>query len=82
IYEAMAYQTAKEIGGMATVLCGHVDAIVLTGGLAHSDVFCNWLRERLSWIAPILIYPGQDEMRAMVEGVLRVLTGEEQAQEY
>lgn len=82
IYEAMAYQIAKEIGAMATVLCGHVDAIVLTGGLAHSEMLCGWLRQRVGWIAPILVYPGQDEMRAMVEGVLRVLEGEEEAKEY
>jgi butyrate kinase len=82
IYEAMAYQTAKEIGAMATVLKGHVDAIVLTGGLAHSEMFCGWLRERVQWIAPVMIYPGQDEMRAMVEGVLQVLEGRVKAQEY
>jgi len=82
IYEAMAYQIAKEIGAMATVLYGHVDAIVLTGGLAHSQMLCGWLRQRVGWIAPIMIYPGQDEMRAMVEGVLRVLEGEEQVREY
>ncbi len=82
IYEAMAYQIAKEIGAMATVLNGHVDAIVLTGGLAHSQMLCGWIRERVAWIAPIMIYPGQDEMRAMVEGVLRVLEGGEPALEY
>lgn len=82
IYEAMAYQVAKEIGAAATVLRGHVDAIVLTGGLAHSEMLCGWLRERVGWIAPIMVYPGQDELRAMVEGVLRVLEGEEAAQEY
>ena len=82
IYEAMAYQIAKEIGAMATVLKGHVDAIVLTGGLAHSQLLCDWLRERVSWIAPIMIYPGQDEMAAMVLGVLRVLEGEAPALEY
>ncbi len=82
IYEAMAYQIAKEIGAMATVLYGQVDAIVLTGGLAHSEMLCGWIRERVGWIARILIYPGQDEMRAMVEGVLRVLEGKEPAREY
>lgn len=82
IYEAMAYQIAKEIGAMATVLSGQVDAIVLTGGLAHSEMLCGWIRERAGWIAPVMIYPGQDEMRAMVEGVLRVLEGHEQTLEY
>lgn len=82
VYEAMAYQIAKEIGAMATVLKGNVDAIVLTGGLAHSRMLMDWIRERVEWIAPILIYPGQDEMLAMVQGVLRVLRGEEEAKEY
>lgn len=82
VYQAMAYQVAKEIGAMATVLHGHVDAVVLTGGLANSEMLCNWVRERVAWIAPIIIYPGQDEMKAMVEGVLRVLDGHEPVREY
>ncbi|MGQ9683699.1 MAG: butyrate kinase [Anaerolineae bacterium] len=82
VYNAMSYQIAKEIGSMATVLKGHVDALVLTGGLAHSQMLLTWIRERVSWIAPILVYPGQDEMRAMVDGVLRVLEGSEKAQQY
>ncbi|MGB9592937.1 MAG: butyrate kinase [Anaerolineae bacterium] len=82
VYEAMAYQTAKEIGAMATVLKGEVDAIVLTGGLAHSEMLTGWIRERVEWIAPVLIFPGEDEMEAMTMGALRVLRGEEQAKEY
>jgi butyrate kinase len=82
IYEALAYQIAKEIGLMATVLKGQVDAIVLTGGLAHSSMLVGWIRERVEWIAPLLVYPGQDEMLAMTQGALRVLRGEEQAKEY
>ena len=82
IYEAMAYQIAKEIGLMATVLKGQVDAIVLTGGLAHSSMLVGWIRERVEWIAPVLVYPGQDEMLAMAQGALRVLRGEEEAKEY
>ena len=82
IYEAMAYQIAKEIGLMATVLKGEVDAIVLTGGLAHSEMLLGWIRERVAWIAPMLVYPGEDEMLAMAQGALRVLRGEEQAREY
>ena len=82
IYEAMAYQIAKEIGLMATVLKGEVDAIVLTGGLAHSEMLLEWICERVAWIAPILVYPGEDEMLAMAQGALRVLRGEEQAREY
>ncbi|MGQ9584605.1 MAG: butyrate kinase [Anaerolineae bacterium] len=82
IYEAMAYQIAKEIGAMATVLKGEVDAIVLTGGLAHSEMLVGWIRERVGWIAPVLVYPGEDEMLAMAQGALRVLRGEEEAHEY
>jgi butyrate kinase len=82
IYEALAYQIAKEIGLMATVLKGRVDAIVLTGGLAHSSMLMGWIRERVEWIAPLLVYPGQDEMLAMAQGALRVLRGEEEAKEY
>jgi len=82
VYEAMAYQIAKEIGAMATVLKGEIDAIVLTGGLAHSEMLVNWIRERVEWIAPVLVYPGEDEMLAMCQGALRVLRGEEEAREY
>lgn len=82
IYEAMAYQIAKEIGLMATVLKGDVDAIVLTGGMARSEMLVNWIVERVEWIAPVMVYPGEDEMLAMAQGALRVLRGEEEAQDY
>ncbi len=82
VYEAMAYQIAKEIGGMATVLNGEVDAVVLTGGLAHSEMLVGWIRARVEWIAPVLVFPGEDEMEAMTLGALRVLRGEEEAKEY
>ena len=82
IYEAMAYQIAKEIGAMATVLKGELDAIVITGGLAHSEPLLDWIRDRVAWIAPVLIYPGEDEMLALAQGGLRVLTGEEAARDY
>jgi len=82
IYQAMAYQIAKEIGAMATVLKGQVDAIVITGGVAHSEMLLGWIRERVAWIAPVLVYPGEDEMLALAQGALRVLRGEEEAKEY
>jgi len=82
IYEAMAYQIAKEIGAMATVLKGHVDAIVLTGGLANSEMLVGWIKERVGFIAPVMVYPGQEEMLAMALGALRVLRGEEKAKVY
>ena len=82
VYQAMAYQIAKEIGAMATVLRGQVDAVVLTGGLAHSDMLVAWIRERVAWIGLILVYPGEDEMLALAQGALRVLRGEEKAKRY
>jgi butyrate kinase len=82
IYEAMAYQIAKEIGAMATVLKGQVDAIVVTGGVAHSEMLVDWIRDRVRWVAPVMVYAGEDEMLALAQGVLRVLRGEESAQTY
>jgi butyrate kinase len=82
IYEAMAYQIAKEIGAMATVLHGQVDAIVITGGVAHSTLLLRWIKERAAWIAPLLVFPGEDEMLALAQGALRVLRGEEEARVY
>jgi butyrate kinase len=82
IFEAMAYQIAKEIGAMTTTLNSRVDAIVLTGGLARSERLVNWIRDRVSSLAQVLVYPGEDEMQALAEGVLRVLRGEESARQY
>jgi butyrate kinase len=82
VYQAMAYQIAKEIGAMATVLKGKVDAVILTGGLAHSEMLLAWIRERVAWIGPMLVYPGEDEMLALAQGALRVLREEEQARVY
>jgi butyrate kinase len=82
IYEAMAYQVAKEIGAMATVLMGQVDAIVITGGVAHSAMLLTWIEERAGWIAPLKVFPGEDEMLALAQGALRVLEGEEPAKIY
>lgn len=78
VHEAMVYQIAKEIGAMATVLNGRVDALLLTGGMAHSHQLVSALREHVGWIAPIVVYPGEDELQALTEGVLRVLRHEEQ----
>jgi butyrate kinase len=82
VYEAMAYQIAKEIGAMAAVLEGAVDAVVITGGAAHSEMLVAWIRQRTEWIAPLLVYPGEDEMLALVLGGLRVLRAEEEARVY
>ncbi|HOK63391.1 MAG TPA: butyrate kinase [Soehngenia sp.] len=82
IYDAMCYQIGKEIASMATVLKGNVEAILITGGLAYSDYLIEKVKEMVSFIAPIYVYPGEDEMKALNEGVLRVLNNEEQAKIY
>ena len=81
IFEAMVYQTAKEIGGMAAALHGRVDAVLLTGGLARSEKLIAELRAAVGWIARVVVYPGEDELQALAEGALRVLRGEEEARE-
>lgn len=82
VFEAMAYQVAKEIGGCAAVLEGQVHAIVLTGGLAFSDRFIGWIHKRVSFIAPLIVLPGEFEMEALAGGAWRVLTGLEQVKNY
>jgi len=87
IYQAMAYQIAKEIAAMAAVLKGKVDGIVITGNGARDKgslgkTFVGWIKEMVNFIAPITVYPGSDEMKALALGVVRVLKGEEEAREY
>jgi butyrate kinase len=82
VYEAMAYQVAKEIGGMSVVMKGKIDGIILTGGLANSEMLTDWIKERTQFIAPVFIYPGEDEMSALAEGGLRVLRREEELKRY
>jgi len=82
VFRAMAYQVAREIGARAAVLSGRVDAIVLTGGLSFSEKFVKEISGRVSFIAPVKVYPGEDEMRALAEGAMRVLSGEETALNY
>lgn len=82
IFKAMAYQVAKDIGAMYVVLKGNVQGIILTGGLAQSALFTHWIEEWISAIAPVFIYPGEDEMLAMAEGAVRVLRGEEPVKQY
>lgn len=76
ILQAMCYQVAKEIGAMATVLDGQVDAILLTGGIAFSERVTAYITEKVKFIAPVKIYPGEDEMRALALNGLMVLRGE------
>jgi len=82
VYQAMAYQVAKEIGSCAAVLKGKVDGIVLTGGIAYDKTFVKWIEDRVSFISKVLVYPGEDEMIALAQGGLRVLNGEEDAKRY
>jgi butyrate kinase len=81
-FDAMVYQIAKDIGAMATVLRGRIDAVLLTGGMAHSQRLVTALTGRIGWIAPVETYPGEDELQALVEGALRVLRGEEPARSF
>ena len=76
IYHAMAYQVAKAVGEMFTVLKGEVDAILITGGIAYDKGFVNWIQERVYKLAPIHVYPGEDEMRALAINGLMVVKGE------
>ncbi|NLZ49892.1 MAG: butyrate kinase [Clostridiales bacterium] len=82
LYEAMAYQTAKEIGACAAVLSGQVDAIIITGGIAYGKPMVDPIKERVSFIAPVVVYPGEDELLALAQGAIRVLSGEEEAKIY
>lgn len=81
-YEALVYQVAKEIGAYATVLKGDVDAIVLTGGLAYSELLIELITPRINFIGKVVRYPGEDELEALSAGSLRVLRGEEDAKQY
>ncbi len=82
IFGAMCYQIAKEVGALGAVLKGHVESIILTGGMAHSKRLTENISEYVRFIAPIRIVPGECEMLALAEGALRVLTGDEQAKNY
>jgi len=82
IFEAMCYQIAKEVGAMATVLKGKVEAIILTGGIAHNEILVNRIKDRAGWIAPIVAYPGEEEMKALAQAVIRVIKSEEKVKTY
>lgn len=82
IYHGMAYQIAKQIGEKAVVLKGIVDAIILTGGITNDKMIVTWITEYVSFLAPVMIFPGEEEMQALAEGVLRILNGEEKAHIY
>ena len=82
VLDSMAYQVSKEIGAMTAVLEGLVDAIILTGGLAHSIRFTGAIKQRVDKLAPVYVFPGEDEMLALAGGALRVLRGDERPAQY
>lgn len=82
IYEAMAYQTAKHIASLSAVTSGQVDAVILTGGMAHAQGFTGHIARRVGFLAPVTVYPGEKEMEALALGTLRVLSGEEEAKTF
>lgn len=82
IYDGMVYQIAKEIGSMSAVLKGEVNAIFLTGGLANSEYLTEAIEEMISYLAPVFVYPGAEEMEHLASGGLRVVRGEEEAKDY
>ncbi|HWR44011.1 butyrate kinase [Sporomusa sp.] len=82
IYEAMIYTIAKSIATAAVPVCGKVDYIILTGGIAYSELLTDKIKEYIGFIAPVAVLPGENELQALAEGAYRVLTGEETAREY
>lgn len=82
ILDAFIYQVAKDIGSRAAVLEGKVDAIILTGGIAYGSRVTDAIAKYVDWIAPVVVYPGEDELLALAQGGLRVLNGEEEAKDY
>ena len=82
VLDSMCYQVAKEIGAMTAALEGVVDAIILTGGIAYSERITGAIRKRVEKFAPVRIFPGEDEIFALVTGALRVLRGTEKPREY
>ena len=80
--DAFGYNVAKEVGAMATVLSGKVDAIILTGGIARAKYLMEQIKERVEYIAPVHIYPGEDEMGALARNGFDVLDGKEEAKIY
>lgn len=82
VMDAFHYQLAKEIGAMAVVLGGKIDQIILTGGIAYSAKTQADMKNAVEWIAPVTVYPGEDELLALAQGALRVMNGEEEAKVY
>ncbi|WP_462279668.1 butyrate kinase [Salinivirga cyanobacteriivorans] len=82
VQDAMCYQVGKAIGEMSAVLKGEVDAILLTGGIAHNKYLVDYVREMVGFVAPIVVYAGEDEMKALATNALYALTKEIEIKEY
>jgi len=82
VKDAFTFQVAKDMGSMACVLKGKVDQIIVTGGIAYNAAVVDALKERAGFIAPFTVYPGEDELLALAQGAIRVMTGEEKVMEY
>lgn len=82
VYEAMAYQVAKSIAQMSVALKGKVDAVILTGGAAHSKKLPSMIKDYAGHIAPFVLMPGEDELEALAGGATRIMQGLEEGREY
>ena len=82
VLDAFIYQVSKDIGAQAAVLSGNVDQIILTGGIAYGEYVVEEIKKRVGFIAPVTVYPGEDELLALAEGALRVMRGDEEVKEY
>ena len=82
VHDAMTYQIAKGIGELATVVSGKVDAIILTGGIAYSNLITDNIRKRVEFISKVCVIPGENELESLSQGILRVLNKEEEARIY
>ena len=82
IYDAMALNVARKIGEEAATVAGDVEAIILTGGIAYSEYFTSEVKKNVEWIAPVIVYSGENEMESLALGGLRVLRGQEEAHEF
>lgn len=82
VMDAMIYHIAKYIAAQGAALCGQIDAILITGGLAYEEYITSRLRERISFLAPIHLYPGENELESLAENALSVLRGEQELKNY
>jgi butyrate kinase len=82
IQDALSYQVGKAIGEMASVLKGEVDAIILTGGIANNTMVTDYIKSMVRFIAQVIVYPGEDEMKALAQNAVRVIKGEVECKEY